>query len=223
MGTDELFKKRKVKDKADIQRQSAKKAPYERVLIVCEGEKTEPLYFQELVDYYKLSTINIHISGDCGSDPVSVVNHGFELFKNGKNAPEGQFDRVYCVIDRDGHTNYKQALDMINGAKRKGVFFAANSVPAFEYWLLLHFVFTTTPFSAVGGVSSGRAVFNDLRAHMPDYDKGSRHIFTLLLEKLVCGKRVCLGGFKHAIENDTDNPSTEVCGLVSYLQGLKPK
>ncbi|OPY61749.1 MAG: hypothetical protein A4E57_04133 [Syntrophorhabdaceae bacterium PtaU1.Bin034] len=45
MGTDDLYHKRKAKTARDLARKKATRAPYERVLIVCEGRKTEPYYF----------------------------------------------------------------------------------------------------------------------------------------------------------------------------------
>ena len=40
MGTDDLFRKRKAKNARRLQRRAAKRDPYIKVLIVCEGEKT---------------------------------------------------------------------------------------------------------------------------------------------------------------------------------------
>jgi len=45
MGTDNLFHKRKAKKAVDLARRKALRAPYAKVLVVCEGEKTEPYYF----------------------------------------------------------------------------------------------------------------------------------------------------------------------------------
>ena len=46
MGSDDLFHKRKAKQTRDLKRKKDKRAPYDKVLIVCEGGKTEPNYFQ---------------------------------------------------------------------------------------------------------------------------------------------------------------------------------
>jgi hypothetical protein len=40
MGTDDLFHKRKARKAESHRRKKAMRAPYERVLIVCEGMKT---------------------------------------------------------------------------------------------------------------------------------------------------------------------------------------
>lgn len=75
MGSDNLHHKRKAKRDKDVGRKKASRAPYQKVLIVCEGGKTEPLYFNEIRDLYEINTANIRITGECGSDPISVVNH----------------------------------------------------------------------------------------------------------------------------------------------------
>lgn len=223
VGSDNLFHKRKAKSVSDLNRASASKATYAKILIVCEGEKTEPYYFQEMIDYYKIHTANVHISGECGSDPVNVVQHGFNLFKKEKEAKEGPFDHVYFVIDRDAHNNYQQALEMINRSQHNKIFRVANSIPSFEYWLLLHFGLTTAPYSAVGGVSSGAAVLKALKVYMPKYAKASRGTFKELFEKLEGAKKNAELANAEAIANKTDNPSTYVHHLVTFLQKIKPK
>ena len=54
MGTDNLFHKRKAKAAIDTQRRKSNRESYDKVLIVCEGDKTEPLYFSELIDHYEI-------------------------------------------------------------------------------------------------------------------------------------------------------------------------
>ena len=55
-----------------LARPGPKREPYDRVLIVCEGKRTEPLYFQGLADRYRLNMTNIVVVGS-GSDPRTVV------------------------------------------------------------------------------------------------------------------------------------------------------
>ncbi|WP_224217287.1 RloB family protein [Vibrio cholerae] len=47
MGSDNLHHKRKAKAERELSRRKSKRSSYEKVLIVCEGEKTEPNYFNE--------------------------------------------------------------------------------------------------------------------------------------------------------------------------------
>jgi len=99
--------KRKPRSASAFRRREALREPYDVVLIVCEGKKTEPEYLRGLQKTYRLSSANIKIvPGDRGNDPVSVVNFALEEHRQAN----GIFDRVYCVFDRNGHANYEEAL-----------------------------------------------------------------------------------------------------------------
>ncbi|MGU9957110.1 MAG: hypothetical protein ACNYPI_05595 [Arenicellales bacterium WSBS_2016_MAG_OTU3] len=73
MGSDNRFHKRKAKSDGQLGRRTAKRSPYEKVLIVCEGAKTEPNYFKGCIQFYKLNTANVEIDGAGGSSPKSVA------------------------------------------------------------------------------------------------------------------------------------------------------
>jgi len=225
MGSDNIFHKRKQNAAATAQRRKASRQPYDKVLIVCEGEKTEPLYFKELIDHYEIHTANVRISGQCGSDPVSVVNHSIQLYQDEQCSPSESFDRVYCVFDRDAHANYQQALDKIKQTKPDNTFFAIPSVPCFEYWLLLHFNYTTAPYTSVDSVSAGDAVVKELRKYWPEYQKGSRdtfnYTFNLQKDELASAKQNAVRSLAQAQQNHTDNPSTTIYLVVDYLQKIK--
>src|ERR1700730_2592258 len=116
---------------------------YDSVLIVCEGAKTEPSYLDGLRIAYRLSSSKIRITHGNGNDPISI-------FKLSESILEHEdYDRAFCVFDRDGHVNYNQALRMIaespNG--KTGRLEAVTSVPCFEIWILLHFCYSSAPFT----------------------------------------------------------------------------
>ncbi|MGL4448682.1 MAG: RloB family protein [Shewanella sp.] len=90
---------RQPRSSRDLKRPQAKREPYDRVLIVCEGSKTEPTYFNELKAHYGLSSANIAITPANGSDPMSVVNLAKQ--QQQKERKQGdKYDRVYCVFGR---------------------------------------------------------------------------------------------------------------------------
>jgi len=74
VGSEDLFHKRKAKTERDLARRQAERLTYDRVLIVCEGSKTEPNYLRELIDCLELNTANVEVDGECGSSPISVVH-----------------------------------------------------------------------------------------------------------------------------------------------------
>lgn len=220
MGTDNLHHKNKARREDAHQRKTARRKPYDRVLIVCEGEKTEPYYFQELCDYYTLATANVTVDGSCDSSPKSVYEHAVKLFNKAK-AEGNAYDRVYCVFDKDKHDTYLSTLDKISRQKPKDTFFAISSVPCFEYWLLLHFEFTTRPYAASGKNSIGKMAEKDLKRYLPHYQKGERGLFLVLVESLETAMNHAERSLDVATREGIDNPSTRVHKLVGYLQGIK--
>ena len=216
MGTDNLHHKRKARKESELARKAGKRAPYSKVLIVTEGSKTEPLYFTKLRQHYRINKANMTIDGRSGSNPLSVVRHGRELYKQEKN--RDPFDYVYCVFDKDKHGNYRQALEEIKNAKPEGVFIAITSVPCFEYWLLLHYVYTTAPYQSADNTGPAQQVISELKKHLPDYEKGRAEWFTELLDKLEKAKQNAEKSLATANRTNTDNPSTRVHRLVEYLQ-----
>ena len=200
----------------DLKRRHPKREPYDRVLIVSEGEKTEPNYFRELCTHYRLSTTNIEVTQGKGNDPVSVVRTAQRLQKIETRQGE-RYDRVYCVFDRDEHTNYADACGQAQSAK----FRTARSNPAFEYWLLLHFEHTRAPYQRTGGRTAAQNCERALVQYFPEYSKGMRGLFQRLLEDLPEAKTRSARSLADARRTGEDNPSTEVHELVDYLQKLK--
>lgn len=216
---DKIFYKKREKSKKDLERKKAKRSSFEKVLIVCEGEKTEPNYFKELKDYYQLNTANVVVDGNCGSDPWSVYQHAQRLVNMAK-VDNDPYDKIFCVFDKDKHTSYQKTITAIFSKKN---FTAINSVPCFEYWLLLHFVSTNKPFSASGNKSICDKINEELKrkGRLPDYQKGALGIFEKLISKLGTAKTNAQRALIDSESNKTDNPSTYVHILVDYLQNLK--
>ena len=196
-------------------RPGAKREPYDRVLIVCEGEKTEPLYFGELADHYRLSTANIKVVGS-GSDPHTVVREAKQLREDERRQGE-QYDEVYCVFDRDEHPAFDNASSEAATSGLK----LARSWPCFEFWLLLHFVCSRRPYTNEGGRSPCGNCIRDLRSHLPGYKKATPGLFRKLEDRLEDAKRNAERIQTDARTTGAPNPSTEVHELVGYLQSIK--
>ncbi|HDH08644.1 MAG TPA: RloB domain-containing protein [Gammaproteobacteria bacterium] len=221
MGKDNIHHKRKAKQAKELARRKARRKPYDKVLIVCEGGKTEPNYFEELKDYYELPSANVEITGKCGSSPMSVVTHARTLYREARKAGDA-FDKVFCVFDKDVHDGYGRALDILAEIKPEGEFVAIPSVPCFEYWLLLHFIYTDKPFHSTGNKSICETVIHEInRNHWPAYKKAAHGVFNQRLKQLDFAKGNAARALTAAQEDCTDNPSTRVYELVSYLQELK--
>lgn len=157
MGSDNLFHRRKEQKIAALHGKKARRDPYPRVLIVCEGAKTEPNYFSWIREVLGLNRENIVINDRrTGLDPQSLVKHAI-----GEFSKDQDFDHVYCVFDKDKHATYAAALDRTRSVRLKGgaEIHAITSVPCFEYWLLLHFDYTTRPYEACLPFSKDGVIF----------------------------------------------------------------
>src|SRR3954452_4619238 len=65
---------RRARTARDLARRTPSRRSKDRILIVCEGGKTEPNYLRELKGSLGLTNADVEICGDeCGSDPASVV------------------------------------------------------------------------------------------------------------------------------------------------------
>lgn len=101
------------------------------ILIVCEGEKTEPNYFR-VFNKTRKGTIVYELTIDGGGiNTMQVVDKAIELNSS------FDYDSVWAVFDKDSFSP-----DQFNGAiikARQNNINCAWSNEAFELWYLLHF------------------------------------------------------------------------------------
>lgn len=98
---------------------------------------------------------------------------------------------------------------------------AITSIPCFEFWLLLHFDYTTRPYAGSGGRSPCDEVIADLKTHLPEYAKSQNDIYVITKEPIDGAIDASKAVLVEAERNETDNPSTRVHELVEYLSSLK--
>jgi hypothetical protein len=201
-----------------LKRAGARRPPYDRVLIVCEGSKTEPLYFDAIRQANRIPAAHIAIMpSELGTEPRQVVDFAVAHFNRTK-----QFEHVYAVFDRDEHNTYSDALQRaqalhksLKNDERKVVeFLAVPSVPCFELWLLLH-------FEDVFAFGHRSEMTDKLKVHIPHYAKGVGGIYKLTEPKLAeaTARAISLKGRFNA-ENGVD-PVTHIHELVQQLQNTR--
>lgn len=171
-----------------------------------------------LIDDFRLNTANVIIANNiAGTSPRGIVDFALQEYRK-----EKEYDRVYCVFDKDRHTTYENALDKIRRARLSNghLIIAINSVPCFEFWLLLHFANTTKQYDANSGSICAK-VIADLKRYIPNYAKGNINIYQLTRDKMGIAidrsKRVV----SYCDAEGIDMPSTKMHDLVVYLMGLK--
>ncbi|MCK5796835.1 MAG: RloB domain-containing protein [Deltaproteobacteria bacterium] len=104
---------------------------YLRMLIVCEGDRTEPYYFKA----FEARNGNVVDVRGLGMNTLSLVRRATELRDEGGYVEDG--DQVWVVMDRDSFPaeQFNAALALAKNERVK----VAWSNEAFELWYLLHF------------------------------------------------------------------------------------
>lgn len=216
MGSDDIFKKRKISEK---KRKEAIREERKKILIVTEGEKTEPLYFKDLIRKHRILTAQVDIDGSSKSCPKKVYEHAVKLYKESKSGG-APYDKVYCVFDRDSHSAYQYTLDTISTAQPSDTFVAIRSVPCFEYWLLLHFTYTTSPYAKTQKKSEADKVIDELKSYIPGYEKGADSLYSDLSEQLAFAKHNSKRSLKDAKQRNDENPSSHIHVLIDELEAM---
>jgi hypothetical protein len=202
-----------------LARKKARRGAYERILIVCEGEKTEPLYFEEIRREYRIHTANVRVlPSEAGTSPMQVVEFAKKVFFD-----EGKkFEKIYAVFDRDDHLKFHEAVDLarsLDGKLRtdeKGrvAFFALPSIPCFELWFLLH-------YREVNHDLHRTRVMQELKRFLPAYEKGQLGHFAITREALPTAYRNAELLAREKERQGRDFPSTDVPVLVRLLTTIR--
>ena len=191
--------------------------PRARVLIVCEGSKTEPAYFHGLLHAKRLATTKIEVVGGQqagGTHPKRLVEHAKHRHDEARREGD-EYDEVWCVFDRDEHARIDEAFVQ---AKDNG-FHIAFTNPSFELWYLLHYRWQ-------GAEIDRRAVVRELKACHPSYHKSDDMYGELLLRQRQAIDYARELRKQHKLNADacvteSPNPSTWVDKLVEYLNAIE--
>lgn len=223
MGSDDLHKKR-VRGRKVRKEAVRDLIPY-RILIVCEGEKTEPSYFKTLKDLLEvkfrdlvdLKKVNlkelIEIDGS-GKNTKSLVRHTLRL----KAQASIPFGHVWCVFDKDSFTNEQFNSAIINAEKED--IEVAWSNEAIELWFLLHFEYISTGITRYQYIDKLNYIFKSIG--LGKYEKNMDGIYNILKEygsqdfAIGNAKRLLKDGFNYA----DMKPATTVYKLIELLEGL---
>jgi len=136
MGHDKLFQKKNVLTRPEKTRKPR------RILIVCEGEKTEPNYFKKFEANPEVFD-DIDVQG-IGYNTSSLVTEAIKI-KNEAIQRNEPYIETWCVFDKDDFSieSFEKAIRLAEQNQIR----CAYSIEAFEIWYMLHFNFYETAFS----------------------------------------------------------------------------
>ena len=214
MGRDNQPKDRQRKR---LKRKIGRREEYDRLLIVCEGEATEPNYFNEIRNCHRLSTTNVEVvPSKYGTHPQNVVDYAYDYCR--KN---NKWEKVFCVFDRDDHPNFSNAIDsamakdckLINDQGEETRFYAIPSNPCFELWLLLHFEGITVEISR-------HDLSKKLEEYMPEYEKSGNCHFAKTKDCLKTAYKNASRLSQNRQRSQVQNPFTAVGEVVKTLMEM---
>lgn len=220
------IQKRLARDEKRRKRNIRNKRKY--YLIVCEGEKTEPNYFDSLKnDLPKgvLTSCRIDIEGT-GRNTLSLVEESLKLKDRLEKETSLSIDKIWVVFDRDSFEpeNFNEAINLCQN--RTPEIGCAWTNEAFELWYLLHFHFYNT---AINRERYQRLIEGNLKSKIGEgyiYEKNSKKMYALLkehgnLELAIKFAKKLEAEFEGRFDYANHNPSTKVHHLVAELFGLE--
>ncbi|MCD8480939.1 MAG: RloB family protein [Candidatus Cloacimonetes bacterium] len=196
-------------------RVNTRKTPPDLILIVTEGEKTEPCYFKS----FPLHTTKVARIVGTGRNTLSLVaqtDKELEIAKIDYLRDHGIRLRdkdvvVWCVFDKDSFPA-EQFDNAVSSARAKG-YQVAYSNEAFELWYLLHFHYYNT------ALTRDRYISLLHKALERRYQKNDPDMYRILKHRQADAIRNAtklLAGYMPP-NPSSDNPSTTVFELVEYL------
>lgn len=210
-----LLKRQKQKEKKRIQTKKIRC----RILIVCEGEKTEPQYFKAFKTINNQSfTYEVDARGT-GYNTLSLVNEAIRL----RESASTPYDSVWAVFDRDIFTEatFNQA---INVAIKSNINVAWSN-EAFELWYLYHFHNRVTPMTRNEYKLKIEEAVNNSPSYKKKkkfvYEKNNRENYHIMTTYGKQGNAINWARAQHLSYTDSryskQNPCTTVYQLVLQL------
>ena len=227
MGFDDLHKKRQgnlKKRKAEI-----KELEPLRFLIVCEGEKTEPNYFEALKkmlnDKYRKNFITLKV--EC----VNVIGKGrnteslVEYTKKIRDNAIIGYGNIWCVFDKDSF-KAEQFNGAITKAKNENINVAWSN-EAIELWFLLHFEYINSGITRNQYIDKLNNHFKTYKINNGKYCKNLTNIYDILENYGNYTKAVSFAKKLEKLHEEqtpaNSKPMTTVYKLIEELKKLLKK
>ena len=181
-----------------------RRVPRPSILIVCEGEKTEPNYFNS----FRLTNIYVQRTG---RNTVSLVEEAIRIQYDATKHDE-VYEQVWVVFDKDDFS--KQQFNSAVSKAHSHDICTAYSNESFELWYLLHFQYFDTAINR-------RQYIQKLNIQLSPnkYKKNMKNIYDLLIDK----QRAAIRFARRLHRNNRDltpvnsKPCTTVYLLVEEL------
>ena len=154
-----------------IQRKRPSRDENDVILIMCEAEGTEIEYFRTIRETKLKPGVRIVVkwTGTRG-DPRSAVKRVMATVeKRAHSSTLSPFDDAWLILDVESPQN-PNIVEAAKSAKECHTLRVILSNPCFEYWYILHYECTASPFQ------TSDAAKKKLEKHFPNYNKSHNAI-----------------------------------------------
>jgi RloB-like protein len=192
------------------------------ILIVCEGTKTEPNYFEAIKAKLPRGVMEtIDIQG-LGKNTLTIIEDGIKLREKALKEKYRIYDEVWAVFDKDSFPD-RNFNNAINRAESQGIDCAWTN-EAFELWYLLHFQYVDVGMSRENYKPFIERELTKKMGKPFSYKKNAVDMYSILQ---VYGNETQAIEWAKSLEQlydnkefATHNPCTKVHILVSKLKNL---
>jgi hypothetical protein len=198
------------------QRRKGRRPPFRdpkpTILVVSEGEVTEPEYIHGVERAYRNPRVTVEVAPEHGVPKTLVeLAKGYKEQAQTRASREGDenlaYDSVWCVFDRNEHPHVGEAIEM---ARDNNIRLAISN-PCIELWLLLHF--RENP-----GAQHRAKLKAMLTSYVPKYDKHVDYAtYSDLYAQAVARARKMDEDAKEANETHR-NPTTGIYKLTELIR-----
>lgn len=168
---------------SNYKRTAKKRAPHETIAVFMEGTVTEPEYISSLLAHLNIPKELVACFPSDHSDPKGLVDDAVDAKKRSeRKAKKGGvvIDSWWVIVDTEcGSLERKRNLSEAIQKARDNDIWLCQSDPSFEYWLLLHYKYSTKSFE------NSDQCLCDLKRFMPDYKPNYKHPDMNILMSLI--------------------------------------
>lgn len=204
-------------EKRSYSRNAPKRSPRPSIVILVEGEVTEPEYLKALMGALRVPGDLVDIRKAEHSEAEGIVVEAKELLRKSKRKRSASdVDEVWVVADTESEHGNGSPENVLRAINRSGddVSLVLDS-PGIEYWFLLHFVSTTRSFPSVADVIA------QLQTHWPEYSKRKGTLdWEFLVKKTPDAMKSAEQVRKYREDSQSERPIADLDVLVAKLNGM---
>lgn len=214
---------RSLREVEEFERATRDRPEMTTILIVGEGQETEPNYFHGLKgEEAVLARFRVTVKKGHGRSAEDIVNEAINYKKGAEHRGPG-FDEVWCVLDVEG-MNKRDSLGRAVALAEDYDIRLCLSNPCFEIWLLSHFVKSTRSYNDCAEVILHLSKYwrdhcgNDYQKNDDRIYQGVSGLTSTAIENAQWVRETHRANNKKSVAEA--NSSTEVYLLVKQLTGV---